>query len=382
MRSVFRWLFIGSIWVFAPVTLRASGALDTMEQIIGLRAELKKAILTDNRKSGAQLTESLLALSNYNHHALMWDERWLVYHWSGQHRRLLEEIKGYSETSRYLEEYAKLPPADSLFELIDLTMFRLRSAYAGELQDLGLNPEEQSFLQIHLGYLLRDRSEEEKERRADFIKNYPQSAYVAFVKTFMALPPAPVYHYYSFDASLAGSNWTDNLTPTLRQGWGGYLGLNVHYKRWTFGGKFQFSRQRLNRSIFEGFDEWPKGAPSSFNGFGLGVGYHLLDASKIRIWPSGELGWATLTPVNADDTDIPEEEFFAIFNYTSFMTGVGLNFDLKMQTKEAHPKGRYPEKYHGVRVRVGYNWLYFDRSNPLLNGNLIYFTLGYQVSSN
>lgn len=357
-------------------------AIDTMEQIIQYRSQLKQALRTGNRAAGTEITKTLLPYYSFQHWALMWDERWLIYHWSGQERTLLEEIKLHTESSRYLEEYAKAPPADSLFEVADSLMYTLRPKYAAELVDRGLSLEEQAFVLLHLQYLLRNHEEAEKEKRALFLQDYPESPFSTYIKTFMPLPPAPIDYYWSLDARILNNNWTGDLLPILNPGWGGQVGVFLHKKRWNFGMNLQLSRQKLNRPITERYDVWPKNAPSSFLGFGIQGGFTVLNQSKIKIWPSVEAGWNNLTPVDNKDSGIPDELFYSLFTYQSAYVGAALNVDLKMVPQTPHPKGLYPTKYNGIRIALGYNLLNFHWANSQLDGNAVYLAIGYQLSTN
>jgi hypothetical protein len=356
---------------------------DTLDQIIKLRSDLKNAIRANDPKSGAIVTEELRNLSGKTHWSLMWDERWLVYHWSSRHRLLLDEVAAYSYSKRMMEEEAKTAPADSLFETVDQAMYQNSVGYDAVLQDLGLNPEERVFTDLHLQYLLRNNQEEEKIRRDSFIKKYPGSKYSSFIKQFMILPKPTRRHYFSFDVQLINFSWRSELERSLQPGWGAGFGLYYHRNLFIVGGKFAFSRQKTLRTLYlnSDFDNWawPKNSPSSFNKYAIEVGMKVLDRPKIRVWPSAEAGWTNI--LAQDDEDDPDTvPLSSVFNYDSGTLGVSINAELKMSKKGGTTKATKSTLYNGVILKLGYNWLYFGASDAALRGNVLFFALGYQFS--
>ena len=250
------------------------------------------------------------------------------------------------------------------------------------LQDLGLNPQEKMFTDIHLQYLLRNNSEEELIRRDSFIKMYTGSRYVAFITNFMTLPKPVPKHYFSFDVSLMNFNWQSELERTLRPGWGGGFGLYYHRKWMVIGGKFAFSRQKTNRNLYTDFDTWAKGSASGLTKYTVEFGVNALNRSKIKVFPSVEVGWANLIaqddPDTVDDPDVIP--LSSIFNYDSGHFGFSITADLKMFKKGDDAKATKSTLYNGIRLKLGYNWLYFGSSDNALSGNVLFFALGYQFS--
>ncbi len=198
---------------------------DSLDQIIKLRSDLKSAIRSNDTKNGANISNGLRNLSHKNYSALMWDERWLVYHWCGRYRILLDEVGNYGFIDRIVENNAQTPPNDSLFELIDQVMYQNSADYAAVLEKAGLTPQEQFFADIHLQYLLRNNTEAELIRRDSFIKMNPNSKFTAFIREFMSLPRPIPKHYFSLDITLFNTNWQSDLQRTLRPGWGMGFGL-------------------------------------------------------------------------------------------------------------------------------------------------------------
>jgi hypothetical protein len=350
---------------------------DTIELIAIARANLRKAVRAGDKTQGNTHLKALLSMTSCLHWSLGWDERWLTYHWADQQRALLNELRGYDDIARFIENYCVLPPSDSLFEQLDLTMYQEREQYSLRLADLQFNPEEQTFLNLHLEYLLRNNTEVEQERRALFLKDYPNSKYAEFVRTFMNLPPKPKKQYFSFDVMAFSTNWTNNLDLTLRPGWGFQSALTVHRNRFNFTGKFSASWQNLSKPVYEDTFIWEKSAPSVYNNYGLEFGYNVLNRSKVRIAPALEAGVSKVyAPSDSSQYTDPQ----TIFNYTSAYLGAGVTFDLKMFPKSTYSKGLKSAPYNGVRVRVGYHRMYLNRQQEDLKGNMLYLAFGFQFS--
>jgi hypothetical protein len=354
---------------------------DTLDQIIKLRADLKSAIRADDKVTGANITNTLVRLSDKNHLSLMWDERWLVYHWCGRYKWMLNETAKYSYYDREEEEYSKIPPVDSLFELIDKQMYQQSTTYPEVLKSSGLNFEEQFFADIHLEYLLRNNTDQEKIRRDSFIRQFPNSKYNSFIRQFMSLPVKPVKHYFSLDVTLFNSNWSSGMALTARPGWGMGFGLYYH-RNWFVGGlKFEFSKQKLLRDLYSSFDVWPKGSASGFNKYTAELGANVLNRPKIRVAPAVEFGFANFSAQDSADEDNPDlVPLSAVFNYQCGQIGFSVTSDLKMFKKGKDTNITKSTLYNGIRLKLGYNWLYFGSSDTALTGNVLFFALGYQFS--
>ncbi|MEY3242395.1 MAG: hypothetical protein RIR11_3834 [Bacteroidota bacterium] len=354
---------------------------DELDQIIALRVSLKQAIPSNDKKSGAIYIDSLRDLSSPEHWGLLWDERWLAYHWSERHRLLLEEVQNFTTNKKSDEEYAKQPPRDNLFEALDLTMYAGVNNYALILKKSGLNAEEQDFLNLHLQYLLRNNTENERDLRSDFLKRYPGSKYNYFVRTFMELPPEAKRHWFSVEANLLQNNWQSELERNVNAGWGFLGGVNYHKRRWTIAGQVAITYQKNVRVIYGNFADWPINARSSYNDYGFSVGYAVFDKTKVRISPfvrAGVVSFNSVAPTD-DDGNVLENPYVE-FDVTSLSLGVGLGIDLKLKTRKNNERGLLPPNYAGFKMRIGYNRLNFGKNNPQLTGNTLFFSIGYQIT--
>ena len=78
---------------------------------------------------------------------------------------------------------------------------------------------------------------------------------------------------------------------------------------------------------------------------------------------------------------MPEElpVYYDSFQLLEGHLGASLTADIKLFRDNYVNWGLPKGSYNGFRVRVGYNWLNFGDGIPALDGNLFYFTFGYNV---
>ncbi len=371
-------LFFGAIQgIFAQKS--KTPANGTTTTIIRLRAHLKTALLANDKKEGAILIDSLRALPHETIQPLLWDERWLLYHWADQQALLLEETQKFTWEHRLVEEYSQHPPADGLFNLADSMMLAQSNAYPALLQDLGFNPEDQEFLVLHLQYLLRNNSENEQTIRKEFLEIYPNTRHKTFVKTFMELPPKPRSEWVALELGLVQNNWQPDLDRHLSIGWGAHFSVLVVKKRWSWAGHVSLSRQNNLRDIYSNSSVFDKGARSSLDYYGLSTSYGLFDRPSMRVGPFVNLGLVHFQAMQPNDED--RLGIYDDFDYFGVQTGAGISADIKLKKRTLKPKSVLPPTYKGLRVRAGYNYMNLGRKNAQLDGNVFFITVGYQIAN-
>ncbi len=380
MRKILTTLFL-SLATLAPLFAQKSDT--TLEQEKKhLRAELKAAVQNDQRKRGAVLMDSLRYLYSEAHKtALLWDERWLAYHWAERHTLLLDELKNYDQGDRFLEEIHNSSVQDGLFESLDQTMLALSDAYPALLQDLGLNPEQQEFLMLHLQYLLRNNSDNEIRMRQAFLEQYPKSEYATFVRAFMELPEPKRYTWAALEMSVLQNTWQAQAERNLRPGRGVLFSLLIHRKRLCYGFHYSYTKQKNRRDIYGGFEVFPKGKWSSYGHFGGSVQWGILDRASMRVGPFANVGVSHFTADNpVDDEGNVIEDLYSDYNFYALQTGAGVFFDLKLKKRALKPNDTRPASYKGLKFRAGYNYSNLGRKNRQLDGNVAFVSVGYQFA--
>jgi hypothetical protein len=351
------------------------------QKINATRQELRHSFVMEDPAGAGLWLDSLTRLEDDTYIGANWDERWLLYFWVENYGALLAEASLFGAEERAQQSWKVPPPADSLFEIIDSTLFDKRYDLFQNIRHAFLNEEEKVFATLLLEYLLRLNTEEEDwaARIEAFEAQYPTSRFNRFLGSVKPAILKPANKALGMSVHFLSGSWSGELERSLNPLYGAQIDLYYWVDRWNLSASAIFGGPKLARDVSDGFDIWPKDDPTSFAGFGLEVGYDVLNTSKVRMFPGVGGGLAVLKPTltSEDSEDIPE--YYDNFNYLEWHLSASLTADAKLFGKDhkswAVPKG----SYHGIRMRVGYHWLGFKGQNRLLGGNLFYFAIGYNL---
>jgi len=372
-------------------SLPKPATLNRTQQIAATRQELLFSFQNDDPASVALWRDSLMRLEDSARAGLVWDERWLLYFWEESYGNLFDEVTRFDATERQRLADRAQPPADSLFEVLDRTLYEARFQLYEKISRGFLTEEEKQFALIELDYLLRLNQSEiasgEWNKRLDaFLKIHPASRFKSYIEANLYNPAkgTPIRQVktdrgFSIELLFSGGQWRDQLDRTLRTPYGLDLGLAYTLKRWNFGLRCNFTFQKLNRSVFENAFEWPQNDPTVFIAPALELGYHVLDNRKIRVFPSVLAGVSILKPPGTDEAEEDLPDYYSDFFFARGFLGAALTADVKLKVFDSSDED-YPEvSYIGARIRVGYNWLNLGSANADLRGDMIYFAIGVNL---
>lgn len=376
-------LLAGCLHLAAQTDPAAAGENPVRAQHIkATRLELRAAFLREDPVAVGLWLDSLSRLSNEMYAAVSWDERWLLYFWQENYGALFSEVRSFGQEERDRESYKIAPPDDSLFESIDNFMYAQRFDYFRKIGQALLNEEERTFSVMLLEYLLRTNgSDEEWAAKIEaFEKRYPQSGFLKFLQTTKPRMLKPANKGIGGAMSFLAGNWSDAIDRSFKPLYAFDMDLYYWVERWSVNLNFSIGGPAAARDIPGDYEVWTKGDPSEIPMLGLSLGYDVLNTGKLRITPAVVGAMAFLHPP-LPDTDSGEEPppYYDEFQLFEAHAGLCLTTDLKLFRKNYRdwdlPKG----SYHGIRVKVGYNWLNFGKQNDYLKGNLFYFTVGYNL---
>jgi hypothetical protein len=386
MKNILLLLVFNTLSVFSfgqADSLPTPRALVAPEKIALARQELKVAFLADDPAAASLWVDSLTHLEDEQFAAMLWDERWLFYYWTEAYGNLFEEVSRFDETQRAIQSWKTQPPADSLFEALDQTLYDRRFELFSQIREAFLNEEEKAFATLQLEYLLRLNSDEEEwaEKLQSFENHYPTSRFVAYLRGIRPPIFKPLRRGWGLAGGLSTSNWGNELARSLNPLFAFNAELYYWSNRWnaTFAGTF--GGPNLARDLNEASDLWPKGERTSFTELGLHVGYDFVNRPKIRVFPTVGGGVAWLRPPTPGEDEEPLPEEYDSFDYFEGHLSAAITADVKLFSKNPGDWGAPKGSYHGIRLKVGWNGLNFGAQNVQLRGQMFFFAVGYNVFS-
>ena len=351
----------------------------TPEKIAVSRRELLASFLMDDPAAAGLWIDSLARLEDEQYAGLIWDERWMLYFWTESYGTLLEEVSRFDANQRALQAWKIQPPKDSLFEWIDLYLNENRYDVFTSIQSAFLNEEEKAFSALLFEYLLRLNTDEEEwaDRLQAFEKHYPSSRFLAFVRNIKPAILKPSNKAIGISGGLLVGNWRGDIERTLATPYAFDFDLYYWTKRWNFTFDGFLGGPSLTRDLMVDNDVWPKDDPTSFFTLGLGLGYDIVNTSKLRIFPSVGGGVGFLRPPTPGEDEEPLPDYYNNFNFNEFHLTASLTTDIKLFTKNYRDWNTPKGSYHGIRLNFGWNGLNFGKQNPDLMGEVFFFAVNY-----
>lgn len=352
------------------------------QRINAARLELKSSFINQDPAGAGLWLDSLNRLEDDSYIGVNWDERWLLYYWAENYGALLAETSQFGANERNIQAWKVPPPADSLFEIIDSTMYERRFDQFQNIRHAFLNDEEKAFSTLLLEYLLRmNKDEDDWAERLDAFENkYPASRFNYFLGSVKPALLKPANKGFGLSMQFVSGSWSKEIERSLNPLFAAQFDCYYWVDRWNITLNALFGGPRLARAVTDGEEIWPKNDPTSFASFGLELGYDIVNNSKVRIFPAIGGALASLKPPTPDEDS--EEEVPSYYDNFTFLEGhftASITADAKLFGKNHRDWGVPKGSYHGVRLRVGYNFLNFKGQNEMLGGNLFYFAVGYNL---
>jgi len=355
----------------------------TAEKIASSRAELLQSFLLDDPAGAGLWIDSLTRLENEVYAGLIWDERWMLYFWLESYGTLLEELSRFDENQRALQAWKIQPPKDSLFEWVDITLHEKRFELFSSIRSAFLNEEEKAISTLLIEYLLRLNHEEEEwaERLQSFENHYPKSRYLAFVRSIKPVILKPTNKGFGLSGGLLVGTWMGNIERSLSTPYAFNMDAYFWTDRWNFIFEGSLGGPTLSRDLILDGEIWPKSDPVSFITLALNLGYDIVNSPKIRIFPSIGGGVGFLRPPTPGEDEEPLPDYYENFNLHQFHLTAALTADVKLFSKKYRDWGMTKGSYQGVRLKFGWNGLQFGRESSYLEGQMLYFTVNYNLFS-
>lgn len=386
-------LFLSLFFISAALNAQSDSLPGIEERIASARRELLVSLRADDPAEAALWRDSLMQFEDSSHAGLVWDERWLLYYWEGTYGNLFDEVTRFDEAERQRLADKIQPPRDRLFEWLDSVLYDRRFDLYENIGRGFLSEEEKQFALIELDYLLRLNQQEREsgewnKRLEAFVKRYPDSRFQNYIRANLysgetATAGAKINQDrgVSGDLLFTSGRWRDRLETTLRSPYGFDIGISYWQKRWSLGLRCTFGWEKLSKSVYQDGFEWPKNDPTVLILPSLEFGYDILNNRKIRLFPAVGGGISILKPPGTDEeSDNPPPDYYSNFFYAKGCWGGSLNADVKMKYFDSYDLQNAPENsYLSVRLRIGYNRLYWRNENPALSGDMFFFAVGVNI---
>lgn len=354
-----------------------------MAHIAAARLQLDTAFRYDDLISAGMWMDSLTRLEDDAQVALVWDERWLLYFWSGALSNALDEASRYDADERIRQSYKNQPPNDSLFEHLDRTLLERRYQLFADIRQAFLNGEEKAFATLLLEYLLRLNGDRQEwaTKIENFLTKYPKSRFATYLRSVKPYIPKPRKDALGLFVTFRHGEWSDQLERSLRPLNGLEFGLYYWRKRMNYQVTLAVGSSKLDRDVLHRGFFWQKKDPYSATFFHAEIGYDVLDQARLRLFPSIGVGGNWVRPPTPDDGDEPLPDYYDNFLFSSGHLLAVLNIDLKPFPR--HPNndasGMPRGSYSGPRLRVGYQWMNLGEKNSALRGNQFFVAVGYNL---
>ena len=343
--------------------------------------QLDTAFRYDDLISAGMWMDSLTRMEDDEQVALVWDERWLLYYWSGALSNVLDEAARYDENERNQQSWKKQPPADSLFEHLDRTLLARQYQLFADIRQAFLNEEEKACATLLLEHLLRLNGDRQEwaTKIENFLMKYPRSRFSLYLRSIKPHISKPSKDAVGLFATFRHGEWSDQLERSLRPLNGLEFGIYYWRKRMNYELGIEVGSSKLARDVVEGGYIWPKNDVYSAFSLQMEFGYDVLDKTKLRVFPSVGGGFNRVRPPTPDESEEPLPDYYYGFRFWSGHLMAVLNIDLKMFPRSEMLQRATKGSYSGPRLRVGYQWMGLGRKNPALQGNQFFVAIGYNL---
>jgi hypothetical protein len=324
--------------------------------------------------------DSLGRLEQEKYAALIWDERWLLYYWQEAYGNLFEDIVHFDEQTRQAQAEKVQPPTDSLFQIIDQTLFERRYDLFQKINGAFLNQEERLFATMLLEYLLRMNTDKEEwnARIASFSKRFPNSRFNAFLGTTRQNVLKAGKQAMSLDIMFTNGNWLGKIERYINPVFAADFGLSWWGKRLMIGARVTVGGPNVAKDLPYAGNIWPKGARTAFAQYELEAGYDMLNQARLRISPVLGAGWSVLkSPAPSPDDNYNPPDYYSNFFFSKPHLTAAVVTDIKFPMKNLEDINVPPGSYNGLRLRFGYRQMFFGGKTAYLQGNLFFISVGY-----
>jgi hypothetical protein len=336
----------------------------------------------DIEKSSSLLHYLETQVENEDYMAFYDFEKWLLHVWTGQYHKVLPVFRNLSDSALWFAPRRSIPPPeDLLLDKLVESVERDSGSIFEKLDNSNLPDIEREFLKLFTSWLLctsktpRFEKEEALNKASNqYLTDFPKSDFRYFVGRYINQEEVLAKRGMDFEFFSGYGGYTGSLNAYFGHHVPFGVAFDFYYKKWIFGVRDHIGIGKLDKPIVAKNTTWDK--PRNFNHtiLELNAAYEIYDSERLKIFPFVGITFGDISPPLAKI-----EKFPALENVgTGFVTAPigGLNVDWKFGGPNSS-KPMFIDGYGILRFRLGYMLTNFVKKQPNLDGNSLYFTIGF-----
>ncbi|MFN8340580.1 MAG: hypothetical protein U0V64_02840 [Cyclobacteriaceae bacterium] len=335
-----------------------------------------------DRAKVTTVIDYLTAIERNDHYVAFYPlERWLLWYWTGQYDRILDETVRYKEL--YIDgQTTKVKPLpDDLLHRLEKAMPSNKQEIIDHMTAAMLPDIDRQFLVLNLDYLLTDDASYLVSRREainaeveKYLESFPESPYNEYLRDYVRVKFRISDWGWGFELFSGYGKPSGQLSTYFPDMVPFGVAFDVSYKKAVFYFRDYIGFGSLRNDIRFNAATWRRGAHVEMYIPEISAGYPVIDGKRLRVVPFMGLTWTAFLPTDTDKKNTPDYEYVGL-NYKQGYT-LGVNIDLKFPVKTPYFSGE-SGNYWFIRVRYGYDMPAFENRSLNFAGDIHYISVGF-----
>ncbi len=342
----------------------------------GRKLTLDKFIENDKNKV-SELLEYLQTQENEDYLVFYPTEKWLLYYWIKQYRKVLKDVQDFDST--YIKKMNRQikPQRDLLLIKIKEKLFQQRQEIKQQIFQSKLTETEKKFLALNFDYLLVSYNNKEITQDTlnvfsnQYLKDYPHSNFDNYVRKYIRYEFVPSKWGLASEIFSGYGIFTDNLEKNFKNNVPFGVAFDISYKKFVLYLRDYIGFSSTKDSIQ--FKDGTRRKDAQVRVFlpEASLGYLIIDNRFFKVAPFVGISSTDISPTDYDKNKYPEYENIDLTYTTTYTLGLNLDFKLNFKNK----KSKQPS-YGFIRVRYAYNKPQFNWKYNGFAGDFHYLTIG------
>lgn len=344
----------------------------------GRRLIFDKLLQNDTSKV-REVVDYLENEEDENYLALYPQEKWMLYYWTGQYEKVLENLPS-SQRHYYGRFFFRgfYPDADPVLHKLVEVVKGSKDEIVRHIKASALSDTDKDFLALNLDYQLSGLSYRSNNNPVAgteaFLKVHPNSAYETYVRRNIKQEVVRSKWGLGFEFFSGYGILTNDLKTHFKNTVPVGVGFDVAYKNFTLYLRDFIGFSRTKDSLHFPAGIWKKGAQARIYLPEASLSYPLLESRRFKLSPFAGIASCSFAPTENDRNknlvnDDVELKFTTAYTF-------GLNVDWKLGKSYSGLVAANEDAYWFLRIRYAFNSPQFKNKYTGFNGNLHAVTIG------